>query len=254
MKFEELEARFRAIEGQEEEKVAFGGRIIARLDGRGFTRLTKRSLDLEKPFDPRFHEAMKTTVAHLCGCGFAVRFAYSQSDEISLLFEPTERNFDGKTRKWLSILAGEASGAFSLSIGHIGAFDCRLIELPDSQSVVDYFRWRQSDAYRNALSAHCYWILRARNFSPHVATAQLDGFSATQKQDLLWEHGIDIESLPLWQRFGFTATWEEFGKVGFNPKTQAEEKALRKRLIFNTKLVDGAEFGVWLQGALGERV
>jgi len=106
------------------------------LDGRGFTRLTKRSLQLEKPFDIGFHEAMKRAVSHVCDCGFGVRLAFSQPDEISLLFEPQERGFDGKTRKWLSVLAGETSAAFSLSLGQLGAFDCRLLALPDEESAI----------------------------------------------------------------------------------------------------------------------
>ncbi|BCM89253.1 hypothetical protein IAD21_01098 [Abditibacteriota bacterium] len=247
MKFEELEARFRALEARNEEKLKFVGWTIARLDGRGFTRLTKRSLELEKPFDIRFHEVMKSTVAHLCDCGFAVRLAYSQSDEISLLFERSERGFDGKARKWLSVLAGEASASFSLHMGRIGAFDCRLIELPDSETTADYFRWRQSDAYRNALSAHCYWILRAQNLSPNAATTRLNGLSIAQKRILLNEQGIDIESLPLWQRRGFTTNWQKFEKVGFNPKTQSEARTVRKRLHFDTQLPDGDAFGVYLQ-------
>ncbi|RYX86842.1 guanylyltransferase [bacterium] len=251
MKFEELEGRFRELESLHVEKLSFEGWTIARLDGRGFTRLTKHSLELEKPFDVRFHEAMKATVAHLCDCGFAVRLAYSQSDEISLLFELTERSFDGKKRKWLSVLAGEASAAFSLQLGQIGAFDCRLIELPDAEIVSDYFRWRQSDAWRNALNAHCYWILRAQNLSPNTATKQLSGLSIERKEALLGENGIDLQALPLWQRRGFAVMWQEFEKVGFNPNTQSETRAVRKRLHFETELPDGDEFGLWLGGNLG---
>ncbi len=250
VKFEELEARFRALEAHDTQRLNFDNWIIARLDGRGFTRLTKSSLELEKPFDIRFHEAMKATVAHLCDCGFAVRLAYSQSDEISLLFERSERSFDGKKRKWLSVLAGEASAAFSLQMGHIAPFDCRLIELPDEEMVVDYFRWRQSDAYRNALSAHCYWILRAQNLSPNAATKQLDGLSIQQKQALLGEHGKDLDSFPLWQRRGFTAICQQFEKIGFNPRTQTETLTTRKRLHLDTNLPDGSDFGTWLQTAL----
>lgn len=246
MKFEELEARFRARESRDEVKLKFEGWVIARLDGRSFTRLTKHSLDLEKPFDVRFHEAMKGTVAHLFECGFAVRLGYSQSDEISLLFERHERAFDGKTRKWLSVLAGEASAAFSLHMGSISAFDCRLLEFEEEETVVDYFRWRQSDAWCNALSAHCYWILREQKLSPNEATKRISKLSIIQKRVILEENGLDIESRPLWQRRGFVAHWQEFEKVGFNPRSQVETRAIRKRLVLETELPDGNEFGTWL--------
>ena len=35
-----------------------------------------------------------------------------------------------------------------------------MCELPTEQLVVDYFRWRQSDATRCALNGWCYWTLR----------------------------------------------------------------------------------------------
>ncbi len=243
----DLEARFRALETRNDARISFDGPVVARLDGRGFTRLTKRSIELDKPFDVRFHNAMKITVAHVCECGFAVQLAYSQSDEISLLFQNDERGFDGKARKWLSVLAGEASAAFSLAMGQLGAFDCRLVELPDEESVVDYFRWRAFDAFRNALSAHCYWILRAQSLSAHAATSHLSGWTTRQKRDFLREQNVEIEALPLWQTRGFAAHFIEFEKVGFNPKSQTEETARRKRLEFQTELPDGDEFGVWLR-------
>ena len=42
-------------------------------------------------------------------CGFRVIYAYTESDEISLLFAPEETTFGKKVRKYNSILAGEAS-------------------------------------------------------------------------------------------------------------------------------------------------
>jgi hypothetical protein len=144
MNFDAFDAQMRAYEFQKETRVP-GGFLIARLDGRGFTRLTKESLSLEKPFDMRFHQSMSATLAHLFDCGFAVRLGYSQSDEISLLFEQDGIPFDRKIYKLLSVLAGEASAKFSMEMGYHGAFDCRLSVLPDEFFVVDYFRWRQMD-------------------------------------------------------------------------------------------------------------
>ena len=247
MRFDDLEARFRALEGALDARLPDEKWIVARLDGRGFTRLTKRALPLERPFDPRFHEAMKRTVSHVCDCGFAVRLAFSQSDEISLLFEETECGFDGKTRKWLSVLAGETSAAFSLSLGQLGAFDCRLLALPDDDSAIDYFRWRQSDAARNALSAHAYWLLRSQNETARGATKRLDGQTPAQKRAWLETQGVDVANLPLWQTHGFAAHWEQFDKAGLNPKTGEAVLAKRKRLHMETLLPEGEEFAAWLR-------
>jgi tRNA(His) 5'-end guanylyltransferase len=71
-------------------------------------------------------------------CGFNVIYGYTESDEISLLFHPNENLSGRKTRKYISILAGEASAKFSALLGNIGAFDCRLSELPNKQLVGDF--------------------------------------------------------------------------------------------------------------------
>jgi tRNA(His) 5'-end guanylyltransferase len=246
VKFDELDVRLRAFETQKETRVPEGS-VVARLDGRGFTRLTKESLALEKTFDYKFHLAMSVTLTHLMGCGFAVRLGYSQSDEISLFFEPAGIPFDRKNRKVLSVLAGEASAAFTLAMGVHGVFDCRLSVLPDEASVFDYFRWRQMDASRNALSAHCYWVSRREGLSPRAATARWDGASQLKKRGFLAEHEIDFEKLPLWQTRGFAAWWESHEKEAIDRQTGLATLALRKRLVIERELEFGDEFAGWMR-------
>jgi len=55
----------------------------------------------------------------------------THSNEISLLFHPEEQNFGRKLRKYHSILAGEASAKFSILLGDIAVFDCRISQLPN---------------------------------------------------------------------------------------------------------------------------
>jgi len=91
------------------------GAVVARLDGRGFTRLTKETLPLDRPFDHGFADHMVTTATQLMSCGFEIPFAYTQSDEISVWLHPDDATYARKTRKLLSVLAGEASATLSLS-------------------------------------------------------------------------------------------------------------------------------------------
>jgi len=56
--------------------------------------------------------------------------------------------FGRKVRKYNSTLAGEASAAFSLALGQVATFDCRIVPLPTIERVRDYFLWRQEDARR----------------------------------------------------------------------------------------------------------
>ncbi len=179
MKFDELETSLRAYEAAHDRRIPAGVQIVARLDGRGFSRLTKEVMDYEAPYDVRFRDAMVVTMKRLMECGFKVRFAYAQSDEISLLFDPDEQLFSRKHRKWLSILAGEASAALSLAIGKHVVMDCRIIELPAASVVADYFRWRMEDAGRNCLNSHAYWILRKAGKSAAESTSVICGLSNT---------------------------------------------------------------------------
>jgi tRNA(His) guanylyltransferase len=160
MNFDEFDARMRVYETAHDHCVLPGMYIVARLDGRGFTRLTKELLTLEAPFDIRFRDMMVSTVEHLMTCGFNVIYGYTQSDEISLLFRLDEGAFGRKERKFNSVLAGEASAKLSLLVGRVATFDCRVCQLPGGEVVVDYFLWRQEDAHRKALNANCYWMLR----------------------------------------------------------------------------------------------
>jgi tRNA(His) guanylyltransferase len=173
---------------------------------------------------------MIATCEHLMNCGFRITYAYTQSDEISLLLHRDETLFDRKVRKLTSVLAGEASARFSIALGAVACFDCRICELPNERLVIDYFRWRAEDALRNALNAHCYWLLRKQGSSVKDATQRLLGASVAQKNELLFQNGINFAKLPAWQRRGIGLYWENYEKDGTNPKTGATTKTLRRRI------------------------
>lgn len=237
MKFDELDERMRAFETAHDLCVMPGLYMVARLDGRGFTRLTKEVHKFEAPFDPRFHDYMLHTAEHLMtGCGFNVPYGYTQSDEISLLFAPDENGFGRKLRKLHSILSGEASAKFSLQLGAIAAFDCRISQLPSESHVVDYFRWRNEDAHRNALNAHGYWLLRKTGKGVGEATATMKGLTGAEKNELLLRHGINFNDLPLWQKRGSGLYWEEYDRPAENPVTGEKVVARRRRVRHDLEL------------------
>ncbi|MBD2446651.1 guanylyltransferase [Nostoc sp. FACHB-152] len=230
MKFDELDSRMRVFETAHDHCVLPGLYIVARLDGRSFTRLTKEVHQFEAPYDPRFRDMMLTTIEHLMNCGIDITYGYTQSDEISLLFAYQEQTFSRKLRKLNSILAGEASAKFSLLLGSIGCFDCRISQLPNQEEVVNYFRWRHEDAHRNALNAHCYWCLRREGKTATQATSMMNGLSVADKNEMLFQHGINFNQLPNWQKRGVGLYWEEYQKQGYNPITGETVPALRRRI------------------------
>jgi tRNA(His) 5'-end guanylyltransferase len=216
--------------------------MIARLDGRSFTRLTKVLCQFESPFDVRFRDLMVHTTQSLMTCSFKVLYAYTQSDEISLLFDMRELRYGRKHRKYNSTLAGEASARFSLALGQPVCFDCRISELPNPQLVIDYFRWRGEDAFRNALNAWCYWTLRKNNKSKQEATLKLHGLSRGQKNELLFQYGTNFNDVPGWQKRGIGLYWESYSKAARNPITDTEETSVRRRICVEFDLPTGDEY------------
>ena len=243
MNFDELDKKMRVYEQSIDQCILPDMYLVARLDGRSFSRLTKEVCDFEAPFDVRFRDMMVNTVKQLMDCGFRVVYGFTESDEISLLFHREEATFGRKVRKFNSILAGQASAAFSLQLGQVIAMDCRLVPLPSIEKVKDYFLWRQEDAHRNALNAHCYWMLRKEGMGAQEATAQLDGKSISYKNELLFSRDINFDKLPAWQKRGIGVFWADVEKVGFNPITKQEVLTTRRELTVEYDLPLGQQYG-----------
>ncbi len=246
MKFDDLDTKMRCYEQSIDQHVLSDMYLVARLDGRSFSRLTKEICDFEAPFDVRFRDMMVNTVKALMDCGFRVVYGFTESDEISLLFHTDEDTFGRKVRKFNSILAGTASAAFSLQLGQVAALDCRLVPLPNLERVQDYFLWRQEDAHRNALNAHCYWMLRKEGMSVKDATELLEGKTVAFKNDLLFSRGINFDKLPSWQKRGIGVFWDDIEKIGYNPITNQEVKAIRRVLNVNYELPLGEKYAKYV--------
>ena len=243
MKFDDLDKKMRVYEQSIDHTVLNELYLVARLDGRNFSRLTKEICNFKAPFDERFRDMMIATVKKLMDYGFRIIYGYTESDEISLLFHRDENTFGRKVRKYNSILAGMASATFSLELGQPVAFDCRLVPLPNVELVKDYFLWRQEDAHRNALNAHCYWMLRKEGKSVEKATSLLEGKAVSYKNELLFSRGINFDKLPSWQKRGVGIYWDEIEKIGYNPIKNSEEKALRRELKVDIELELGKKYG-----------
>lgn len=250
MKFDDLDKRLRLYETAHDHCVLPGIYIVARIDGRGFTKLTKEVHPFEAPYDNRFRDYMVETTAHLMNCGFKVDYGYTQSDEISLLLNLGDETFGRKERKLNSILAGEASAKFSILLGNVASFDCRISQLPTRRDVIDYFRWRNEDAHRNALNAHCYWMLRKNGESVQSATRFLRGKSVADKNELLFQNDINFNDLPTWQKRGIGLLWESIEKGSSNPLTGEKTNSVRKRISINLDLPMKDKYSDFIAGIL----
>jgi tRNA(His) 5'-end guanylyltransferase len=252
MNFDDFDTKMRRFETAHDHCVLPGIYMVARLDGRSFSRLTKEIYKFEAPFDMCFRDHMIAVVEHLMNGNFEFVYGYTESDEISLLFRLETNVFNRKLRKLHSILAAEASAVFSLRLEGIAAFDCRISQLPTFALVRDYFRWRQEDASRNALNAHCYWLLRKEGKSVHTATAELEHCSVADKNELLFQRGINFNNIPAWQKRGIGVYWEDYEKEGFNPKTQTRTVTSRRRLHVDLELPMKDAYSAWIDARFNE--
>ena len=252
MDFDTLDKQMRKFEQSLDRTMLEGIYVVARLDGHGFTRLTKKEWDLEKPFDIKFRDAMIQTTKHLMDCGFRMIYGYTQSDEISMLFHLKDDTFGRKERKLVSILASEASVAFSMNTGHAAVFDNRLVPLPNADNVIDYFRWRQEDAHRNSLNSHCYWTLRKAGISADDAQKRMSGISNSEKNEIMCEHGINYNDLPFWQKRGVGMYYHNEQRQGFNPVTNEITTYTRRSLHLDMELPIGQDYSIFIATILEE--
>ncbi len=237
MKFETLDRRMRVYETAHDHSVLPGVHMVARIDGRSFSQLTRGTLGLVEPYDVALRDAMVATLRHLVvGTGFAILFGYTQSDELNILFRRDESLFGRKLRKYLSVLAGEASAKFSLEIGRMGVFDARISQLPHVEDVLDYFVWRQEDAHRNCLNAHAYWLLRGQGLSDREATERLEGVSVAERNELLFRHGKNFNEIATWQRRGTAVRWRDVVVEGIDPRTGAAVESVRRECFVDHEL------------------
>jgi tRNA(His) 5'-end guanylyltransferase len=253
MKFDELDEQMRVFETAHDYCVLPGIHIVARLDGRSFTRLTKDVHKFEAPYDPRFRDLMLDTAEGLM-TEFNALCAYTQSDEISLLFPLDCDLFNRKARKLNSVLAGYASALFALKLGSMASLDCRICELPSQRIVVDYFRWRNEDAHRNALNAHCYWLLRKDGKSANEASQKLMRISVAEKNELLFQRGVNFNELPNWQKRGVGLYWEDYDKEGLNPVTGEKVVAKRRRIKRDLELPMKEAYSQFIAAMVREKV
>jgi tRNA(His) guanylyltransferase len=138
----------------------------------------------ERPYDKQFMADMDSVAEALCKEITGSVFAYTQSDEISVLVadfaKPTTQAwFGGVVAKWTSIAASLATAELnSLRPDRRALFDARVFTISDPTEVANYFLWRQRDAVRNSIS------MAAQAYIPHK---DLQGKSSDIMQEMLWD-------------------------------------------------------------------
>lgn len=127
---------------------------LIRADGRAFHNYLRGA---DKPFDFGFMADMGEIAKALCEEVSGTVFAYTQSDEISLLVTDfgsagTQPWFGGEVQKIVSTVAAVATAALCARRAKAATFDARVFTVADPREVGNYFIWRQRDAVRNSIS------------------------------------------------------------------------------------------------------
>ena len=196
--------------------------VAIRVDGRSFHTFTK---GFQRPFDDVLIKTMQETAKYMCENIQGAKFAYVQSDEITIIlidYDTLETDcwFNYRTDKLCSIAASmatmifnkifkekvenfiEEGGAFSLAqlnynqmkmepylkaIEKGAMFDARCFNIP-KEEVTNLIYWRQLDATRNSIQ-----MVGQANFSHK----ELQNKSCNDIQDMLHEQkGINWDDYP----------------------------------------------------------
>ena len=192
---------------------------IIRCDGRAFHSYTK---DCKKPFDDDLMQDMNSTAAALCEEIQGAKFAYVQSDEISIFVtdydgENTTPWFGGNIQKMCSISASVATAYFNHSrftrninnlpkedteefkglncidgacialTGSLAFFDSRCFIIPSLSEVANYFLWRCNDASRNSVQ------MVARSLYSHN---ECENKNSSQLQEMIFQKEINWNNYP----------------------------------------------------------
>ena len=179
---------------------------VLRLDGKAFHTYTR---GLKKPFDKGLFEDMDAAIIAMLPQIQGAVFAYTQSDEISILLtdfaQPTTSAwFDGNLQKVCSVAASIITAEFNkkrisrsmdysepdvgMFAGGCGFnttmayFDARVFTIPDRTEVMNYFIWRNQDCSRNSVS-----MVAQANFSHK----ELQGKSTPEKHEMLHQKGVN---------------------------------------------------------------
>ena len=187
--------------------------IVLRVDGKNFSQFTRVN-QYEKPMDHRAIHLMNTCALHVMKSFPEVLMSYGQSDEINFLLERDTNLFSRRTSKLNSLFASLVASNFVMHwsdafsgqkpLQYAPAFDSRCIAFPTLQSMKDYFRWRQDDAFVNHVYNTCFWnLVQKQGKTLTEAQNVLSGTTFSDRNELLFNtFGINIAKDPAIDRRG----------------------------------------------------
>lgn len=228
MQFKSLEDKCLYYRGLSDYKLLPNSYVLVMLDGRSFSHFIKKKF--QKPFDDDFIRMMNETAKYVCKNVQGAKFAYVQSDEISIVLTDfdtptTDAFFSNRLCKMQSIIASLATAKFNqlmlmyqfekntydvdnLSIfspndvikriedSPLYQFDCKCWNVPTYNDVFAWFLYRNIDCTKNSKQQ------TAQTYLPHK---ELVG----KTTDVQVEYLKDMKNID-WNDFTPNKKWGRF--------------------------------------------
>lgn len=235
MKFDSLKDKCEYYRSLTDYRITPNSYVIVMVDGHKFSNLIKNRFN--KPFDNKFISMMNETAKYLCENIQGAKFAYTQSDEISLLITDfdtpmTDSFFSYRLCKMQSLIAAMATAKFNqlYAINNLAktinegsktidlnkqiplcTFDCKVWTVPNANDAFTWFLYRQIDCIRNS---------KQQTVQTYISHKDISGLNTDEQVALLKERtGVD------WHTF---ADDRKFGRLVKKTETEMEKDITRK--------------------------
>lgn len=197
------------------------------------------SNNLQKPFDDKLFRLIQA-------CGREVRKTidevtcfFGNDQEISIIFKRNATCHSRRRDKLVSTITSIFSSSFpffwpkfyeSQPLQVFPVFIAKGIALPNRKTMRKYLVWRQDEYFKRALDSYTEIVLiRAQN-----STEEIKSFSISQKNEILFTHGINFNSLPTHHRMGiFTICQKGFKESSVNFKDEKVWKSFKDKCFSN---------------------
>ena len=199
-----------------------------------------RDLKLVKPYDDDFYEVMSKVCRDMFE-EFSAEFAYSFSDEISLLLNTVP--FEGRIEKINSVMASFAASSFVMhydkEFKKPPAFDSRIIPITDGD-ILGYFKWRQDESWRNCVNSYGISYLKSK-YSNSEANDKIKGMNLSDIHEFLFENGVNLNDVENYKKRGIAVYRKNKKVMGFNKKENKNQTSYRSYVYTDWQLPIFAE-------------
>ena len=228
MQFKSLEDKCLYYRGLGEHRLLPNSYVMVMLDGRSFSHFVKNKF--QKPFDDDFIRMMNETAKYVCKNVQGAKFAYVQSDEISIVLTDfdtptTDAFFGNRLSKLHSIIASLATAKFNqlmyqyrfdklvdfsgyapklttnevveeLEKFPLYQFDCKCWNVPTYNDVFAWFLYRNIDCTKNSKQQTAQTYLPHKELVGKTTDVQVGYLKETKNID--WN---DFTPNKKWGRF-----------------------------------------------------